>query len=43
MLSAVERGVVVDTDGGDVVSLGGVSHYGDVGHVTLSIYRLEID
>ena len=36
-LGSVQRAVVVDTDGGDVISLGGVRHHGDVGHMALSV------
>ena len=36
-LGPVQRAVVIDTDGGDVISLSGVRHHGDVGHMALSV------
>ena len=37
LLGSVQRAVVIDTDGCDVISLGGVRHDGDVGHMALSV------
>ena len=36
-LGSIQGAVVVDTDGGDVVSLCGVRHHGDVGYMALSV------
>ena len=37
LLWSIQGAVVVDTDGGDVVSLCGVRHNGDVGYMALSV------
>lgn len=36
-LWSIQGAIVVDTDGGDVVSLCGVRHHGDVGYMALSV------
>ena len=36
-LWSIQGAVVVDTDGGDIVSLCGVRHHGDVGYMALSV------